>query len=136
MGVFFSPFRSPPRQHVIHPDRKYSIVWARVLGNDSLVPEFKASGIDLWHILVCSHSCLRLLCSMQISCLSKAHEKVQWLQTILDLKVHLGFMKRKQRINLLGTKLCRKRLHFMQLLAQKREFLFPLGCKVIGSPVS
>lgn len=57
--------------------------------------------------------------------------KVQWLQTTLDLKVHLGFMKRKLRIKLLGVKLCRKRLHFMQLLAQKRESTFPLGCEVI-----
>lgn len=51
--------------------------------------------------------------------------KVQWLQTILDLKVHLGFIKRKQRIYLLGAKPCRKRLHFMQLLAPEEKVYFP-----------
>lgn len=105
-------------------------MWARALGNDSLVPEFKASGIDLWYILVA----VILVSDFCVPCKSAARArlmKVQWLQTILDLKVHLGFMERKQRINLLGAKSCRKRLHFMQLLAQKKEFIFPLGCKVI-----
>lgn len=114
---------------------------------------FHCAGQMTWKLFTCTwvqsfwrrpmvHSSLpSFLPQTSLFSANKLLEQILWKFSGFKLtciwKSHLGFTKKKQRRKLPEwEKPCTKRLCFMWLLTQKRKFIFPLGCKVIWSPVS